>query len=119
MDSSLRARVIAEWRGAPEPFVRPDRTVAIREGVARLMTSLGLGERLREEEILAAWSEVVGDFIATHSRPFRLQAGVLQIQVLQPTMHYELDRVWKSRILEKLRQRFGTRAIREVRFRIG
>jgi predicted nucleic acid-binding Zn ribbon protein len=78
-----------------------------------------LGERLREEEVLGAWSDIVGDFIASHSKPFRLQAGVLQVQVLQSTMHYELDRVWKVKILEKLKQRFGPKAVREIRFRVG
>jgi len=119
MEPSLRARVLAEWRRAPEFPVRPDRTIAVGDGITRLMASLGLGERLREEEVLAAWSAIVGDFIATHSRPTKLQAGVLIVQVLQPTMHYELDRVWKTKILAKLKERFGSRAVKEIRFRVG
>ncbi len=119
MEPYLRARVIAEWRGAPEPAVRPDRMISVADGITKLMGSLGLGERLREEEVLGAWGEIVGEFIASHSRPFKLHAGVLQVQVLQSTMHYELDRVWKVKILEKLKQRFGPKAVREIRFRVG
>jgi len=48
-----------------------------------------------------------------------LKEGTLFVRVLQPTLHYELDRVWKPRLLQKLKQRFGTRTIREVRFRVG
>jgi len=119
MKPQLRAQVIAEWRGLPGPPARPDRLVSVAEVLGRLMTSLGLGERFREEEIFSAWKEIVGEFIASHSRPARLQDGVLYVQVLQPTMHYELDRVWKVKILGKLRARFGAKSVREIRFRIG
>lgn len=83
------------------------------------MQSLGLGERLREEEIKKAWRELVGDFLATHSSPSAIREGVLQVRVLQPTLHYELDRVWKPQLIQKLKQRFGPRVIRDIRFRIG
>jgi len=119
MDSRLKAQVIAEWRGMYEPRPRPDRLTTAADVVVRLMKSFGLTERLRQEEITAAWREIVGDFIAAHSEPARLQSGVLYIRVLQPTMHYELDRVWKARILKNLRARFGAKTVREIRFNIG
>jgi hypothetical protein len=43
----------------------------------------------------------------------------LYVHVLQPTVHFELDRVWKREILARLKKRFGSRVVREVRFRIG
>ncbi len=119
MKPALRARVIGEWRGLPEPFLKGERVMNAADGVVALMQSLGLGERLREEEVLRAWRDIVGDFIADHSQPSRLQSGTLFVQVLQPTMHYELDRVWKVKILEKLRLKFGPKTVREIRFRIG
>ena len=119
MKPRIRARVIAEWRGLPDPTPAPDRLISVSDGITRLMKSLGLGDRLREEEMLASWRSIVGDFIAGHSQPQKLVNGVLIVQVLQPTMHYELDRVWKTKILAKLKERFGARAVREIRFRIG
>jgi predicted nucleic acid-binding Zn ribbon protein len=74
---------------------------------------------LREEEIIAAWAEIVGDFFARHSRPVRLHQGVLVVNVLQPTVLYELDRQWKSVILAKLKTRFGGKLLKELRFRVG
>jgi hypothetical protein len=41
------------------------------------------------------------------------------VQVLQPALHFELERVNKATILRKLRQRFGSRVIRDLRFRLG
>jgi predicted nucleic acid-binding Zn ribbon protein len=83
------------------------------------MQKLGLEERLRESEIIAAWTSLVGEFIARHSCPMALTEGVLFVNVLQPTLHYELDRIHKMEILRKLKQKFGARVIRELRFRLG
>jgi predicted nucleic acid-binding Zn ribbon protein len=117
--AQIRARVIAEWRGLPEqPFSR-DTAKPVGELVGKLMGTLGLGERLRAEEVAKAWREIVGDFVATHSSPQRLDKGVLTVRVLQPTVHYELDRVFKPQLLAKLKTRFGAKAIRELKFRLG
>ena len=51
--------------------------------------------------------------------PIALRDGVLYVHVLQPALHYELDRVNKPEILRKLKQRYGDRAIRDLRFRLG
>jgi len=84
-----------------------------------VMQKLGLKERLQETEILAAWKSLVGEFIAAHSCPVALRDGVLYVHVLQPALHYELERVTKPEIVRKLKQRFGTRTIRDLRFRLG
>ena len=115
----LRARVIAEWRGMPNvPFVRHT-AQPVSEALAKVMAGLGLKDRLREDEVLKAWRDIVGEFIAGHSNPQRLKDGVLYVHVLQPTVHFELDRVWKPKILENMKARFGARTVREIRFRIG
>ena len=119
MDKHLRARVLTEWRGLPQKPPRPDRAVSAAECVQKLMQRLGLKERLQEAQVLQFWKEVVGDFIAEHSCPTRLKDGILYVQVVQPTVHYELDRSWKPEILKKLKKRFGAKTIRDVRFRVG
>jgi predicted nucleic acid-binding Zn ribbon protein len=80
---------------------------------------VGLRERLRETEVIDAWSKIVGDFIAAHSAPFALREGILYVRVLQPALHYELEQISKSEILRKLKQRFGGKTIRDIRFRAG
>ena len=115
----LRARALAEWRGLPETPFPTDAAKPIGESLAKVMKALGLGERLHQEEILAAWRDVVGEFFAKHSAPHRLSDGILYVNVLQPTVHFEMERVWKRDILAKLKKRFGGRVIREMRFRLG
>lgn len=119
MTPSQRARIFSEWRGYAEPHAKPDKQTCASDVIEKVMTALGLGARLRQEEVLGAWREIVGEFIASHASPQRLDRGVLIVQVLQPTMHYELDRVWKPKILEKYRERFGKKVIKEIKFRIG
>ncbi|HSU88620.1 MAG TPA: DUF721 domain-containing protein [Chthoniobacterales bacterium] len=119
MHRYLRKRVIEEWRGLPEPDDRADRTVSIRTILDELATKLKCESLLREEEIIGAWREIVGDFFARHSRPFKLNQGTLIVNVLQPTLFYELERNYKSIILAKLKKRFGSRTIKELRFRFG
>jgi len=119
MNPSLRAAVIAEWRGLPEPKSRPHHFRATAELVPVLMQRFGLKERLHESEVIEAWSNIVGDFIAAHSAPVALREGILIVRVLQPALHYELEQVSKIDILRKLKRRFGAKVIRDVRFRVG
>jgi len=119
MNPSLRTAVIAEWRGLPQRKLQPDRWQSPVELMPRLMHRLGLRERLRETEVIEAWSKIVGDFIAAHSTPVALREGILYVRVLQPALHYELEQISKSELLRKLKLRFGGKTIRDVRFRVG
>jgi hypothetical protein len=57
------------------------------------MQRIGFRERLRETEVIDAWSKIVGDFIAAHSTPVALREGILYVRVLQPALHYELEQI--------------------------
>src|SRR5213596_1131070 len=119
MSPSLRAAVIAEWRGLPEKKMRADRWQVPADLVPKLMQRLGLRERLHETEVIEAWSKIVGEVIAALSAPVSLREGVLYVRVLQPALHYEPERVSKIDILRTLKKRFGTKTIRDLRFRVG
>jgi predicted nucleic acid-binding Zn ribbon protein len=119
MKPSIRAAVLAEWRGVRERPLFEDRWLTAGELLPKLMQRLGLRERLQETEVIEAWAKIVGDFIAAHSTPVALREGVLYVRVLQPALHYELEQISKIDILRKLKQRFGSKTIRDVRFRVG
>jgi predicted nucleic acid-binding Zn ribbon protein len=119
MTPSLRAAVIQEWRGLPERPPSRDRWQPTSQLLPALMQKLGLKERLREAEVIDAWSKIVGEFIAAHSAPVALREGILYVRVLQPALHYELEQISKSEILRKLKRRFGGKTIRDLRFRVG
>ena len=119
MNAALRATALAEWRGLPEKKTRPDRWQAPGDLLPALMQKLGLKERLHEAEVIEAWAQVVGAFIAAHSAPVSLRDGVLYVRVLQPALHYQLEQISKTEIVRKLKQRFGGKVIRDIRFRVG
>ena len=119
VNASLRAAVIAEWRGLPNKVPHADKWQAPVDVLPKLMQQLGLKERLHENEVIEAWTQIVGDFIAAHSAPVSLREGVLCVRVLQPALHYQFEQISKPEILRKLKQRFGSKTIRQVRFRIG
>ena len=119
MNASLRAAVLAEWRGLPEKKIEPDRWHSPGEVLPKLMQQFGLRERLHETEVIEAWKQIVGDFIAAHSAPLSLREGVLFVRVLQPALHYQFETISKAEILKKLKKRFGGKTVRDVRFRIG
>lgn len=118
VNSRIKAKVIAEWRGLPEvPFIK-DTAKSMGPLVNALMKELGLGNRVTEEEIISAWHEIVGEFLSNHSTPSRLFEGILYVRVLQASMKFELETTWKREILEKLKKRFG-KSVRDVRFKMG
>src|SRR5436309_1279412 len=119
MNASLRAAAIAEWRGLPDKKARPDHWEATAELLPKLMQRLGLRERLHENEVIEAWAKIVGEFISAHSAPVALRERILYVRVLQPALHYELEQISKNEILRKLKQRFGGKVIRDIRFRVG
>ena len=113
--SFLRKRVLREWRGLSSETI-PDRQMIVADVLTKVVTKLGLHTRIKQEEIAATWNEMVGDFLAAHSEPQQLSHGILSVRVIQPTIRYELDRVWKKEVLQKLQARFGAKLIRDVRF---
>lgn len=115
MNPGIRRRALQEWRGLPgEP--RRDRSSPVRDILEKLLPKLGIESRIKEQDVRAAWEGIVGEFLAKHSQPERLVAGTLMIRVIQPSVRYELDRTWKPEILRKLREAFGERVIREIKF---
>jgi len=117
MKRSFRRFVLSEWRGLPQPEEEPDRCESLSDILKRILPKLGLKDRLDEQEIQDAWQEIVGDFLAAHAKPSGLKNGTLLIQVVQASVRYELETVWKAKILKRLQERFGAKKIREVRFR--
>ena len=108
-------RLLKEWRGF-DGDIRPDRTAPVSEILGKLLPQLGLDTRIKEADITAAWKGIVGDFIAQHSQPDRLVSGTLHIRVIQSSVRYELDRTWKPEIIRKLREQFGAKVIRDIKF---
>ena len=115
----IRSRVLTEWRGLYEPRKTERYEHHVNELVPGIVRRLGIQEQVSAEVIIDAWGEMVGEYLAANSRPLSLKNKVLTIGVLQSTLLYMLEQEFKTQIMEKIRARFGTRTVREIRFSIG
>lgn len=113
-----KRRILQEWRILP-PLRREREVKELAAEVGHVLEGFGLNEKFTENEVRNAWTGIVGDFIAQHTRPHSLLGGVLEVRVLQPSILYTLEREMKPRILSKLQAEFDRKSIREVKFRIG
>lgn len=73
---------------------------------------------MKLEEVLAAWREIVGDFLYQHSRPDSIQRGVLSVRVLQPTVNHVLT-MERPRILKRLQTILKNSGIKDIRLKHG
>ncbi|MEM9480661.1 MAG: DUF721 domain-containing protein [Verrucomicrobiota bacterium] len=111
-------RMLGLWRRC-DSKVMVDEPVAVSSVVGRVVGRLGLEDQLTEQELIAAWKEIVGDFLSEHSRPTAVRKRILEVSVLQSAVLFTLEREMKPVIAKKLRERFGEDRIRDIRFRVG
>lgn len=114
----LRHQLIADWRGMEDGPLNNSEVTDMAALVPQILKAWKLDERLRGDDVAAAWREMVGDFIARQTAPDGLKRGVLTIRVLQPAIHHTLM-MEKARLLAKLQERFGQGEVRDVKFRHG
>ncbi|WP_050029898.1 DUF721 domain-containing protein [Verrucomicrobium sp. BvORR034] len=114
----LRHDLITKWRGLEGEPLNELPTLDVGHLIPSLLKEWKLDEQLREDDVAAAWQEIVGEFISRHTAPDGIKRGVLTLRVLQPAIHHTLM-MEKGTLLRKLQERFGSGTIRDIRFRHG
>jgi predicted nucleic acid-binding Zn ribbon protein len=117
---SLRAQVIREW----QPFAAgndldSNAVTSLSKLVPGVMKGLGLEQRLQQSQAFSLWPQIVGSDIAAHAQPVSLRNGTLVIAVDHPVWLQELSRYHKTLLLQKIGERIGKSAVRNIVFRIG
>lgn len=92
---------------------------SIGDIIPKVISKMGLTQKLKEAEVVRDWAEIVGEMIAKHSLPVSLEKTYLTVNVDSSPWLNELHRFSKPLILQKLKQRLGEKAIKDIRFRIG
>jgi len=93
---------------------RPIRTV-----IDEVFSRPGLKELLSSGRILHLWNAVVGQDIARHTRPRSFQEGRLIVSVDSSVWLAQINRYFKTRILEKLNRELGKPMVKKLIFTIG
>lgn len=78
--------------------------------LGRLATETGVASGLKP-----LWSEVVGEAIARHTRPLRLDKGALHVQVTDASWKRELS-AREAELVSRLCHRLGEKAVQHLVF---
>ena len=119
MTPTLRTQVLREWQpyGQWEAPARP--ASALQQLVPGVMKRLGLEQRLLQSQIFHQWAAIVGAENARHAQPVSFKNSLLVVTVDNSAWLQELSRYHKPLLLQKIRERIGKAAIRDIVFRIG
>lgn len=71
------------------------------------------------DEILQAWSEILGPNFTNLTKATAVRDGVLTVKVKSSTLYSLLSRYEKPRLLERLQELFPEAKLRDIVFRIG
>jgi hypothetical protein len=119
---ALRDRVLREWQQLPtrEPCSEQVKPAAAMDAlVPSVMKGLGLEKRLQESQVFYLWEQIVGADVARHAQPVSLRNSILVVAVDHPIWLQELQRFHKALLLQKVQERVGKKAVRDIFFRIG
>ncbi|HEY1051425.1 MAG TPA: DUF721 domain-containing protein [Prosthecobacter sp.] len=114
----MRHRMMAAWRGVEDGPLMDLPTLSVADLAPKIVAQAGLANRVKLEDVLAAWEEIVGTFLFKLSRPDAIERGILTVRLIQPTAHHALS-LEKGKILKRLQARLPDAKIRDLRFRHG
>ena len=110
--------MLTQWRGLADGPLVDLPVKSVEDVLGKVMKAAGLGDRLMLDEVLAAWQQVAGEFIAKNTLPDGYTRGVLQVRCTQPSVHHALM-MEKTTLLRKLNEHLGQGKIKDVRIRHG
>lgn len=114
----MRHRLVAAWRGVADGPLMDLPTVSVADLAPKIVAKCGLANRVKLEDVLAAWEEIVGTFLFKLTRPDTIERGILTVRLMQPTAHHALS-LEKAKILKRLQTKLPDAKIRDIRFRHG
>jgi hypothetical protein len=113
-----RHSLISAWRGVEDGPLMDLPTLRVGDLATQIMAKAGMANRVKLEDILAAWQEIVGAFLFKLTRPDTFERGILTVRLMQPTAHHALMQE-KVKILKRLQEKLPDAKIKDVRFRHG
>lgn len=91
---------------------------ALGKVLEETLERMELKRALREKLALFVWEETVGPDLARHTRPARVQRGVMTVETSSPAWSQQLT-LLKPGLLEAINKRLGERLIKDLRFHSG
>ena len=86
----------------------------VRDILPEVMKGLGLDVKIREAQLIQQWREVVGETVASRSRPGTVRRGVLLVEAKNNAWMQEI-RFHQSEILKRIQEQFPELQIKGLR----
>ena len=86
----LRHHLLSAWRGVDNGPLIDLPTLKVGDLATQIMAKYGMANRVKLEDILAAWEEIVGSFLFKMTHPDAFERGVLTVRLIQPSAHHAL-----------------------------
>ncbi|MDT8325712.1 MAG: DUF721 domain-containing protein, partial [Bacteroidota bacterium] len=88
----------------------PWHTARLGSALQRALEQQGMSRRIREQEVLLRWEEIVGTAIANHAEPERLRNGVLWLHVTDAAWRHELH-LMRGGLVERINTAIGEQVV--------
>ncbi|MCK4546922.1 MAG: DUF721 domain-containing protein [Candidatus Eisenbacteria sp.] len=86
---------------------------SVGQVLERLFENRAWGRRIFEGKALAAWNDVVGGSLKTHTNPVRIKNGRMVVAVEDSIWKQEVS-LLRGEIIRKLNDRIGREAIQDI-----
>src|SRR6202165_1451892 len=107
----------ASWSARPCSGSRKGGSMrSIGEALPKALKSLGISRRTREAQALWLWPQLVGEHLPHETSALKLTGGTLWVSASSPALAHQLH-LERSILIERINERIGAPAVREIRFR--
>lgn len=83
--------------------------------IEKILKNYGIEKKVKENQVINIWDEIVGRKISSITKPMRVADGKLFVQVCNSSWRSELF-LLKPKILKKIQKEIGKGIIQEIIF---
>jgi len=91
----------------------------LKDALGGFLKESGLGVKLRNKDVYAAWEKVVGPEIAEKTRVVKYSRGTMTVEVAASGLYAELEKFYLRDMLESMQKEMGSRKVRKIKLRLG
>jgi hypothetical protein len=93
-------------------------TIEIGQVLDLLFRKLGYDKKIREQQAMFWWDEVVGEHVAAHAQPTQIDNGKMSVVVSDSIWLTELN-LLRIQYIAKINEKLGSMILKDIEFKIG
>lgn len=92
---------------------RDKKVMSLGSALQKIVEAYSLDNKLRENQVIANWAEIIGPVLAAVTAPIRVKDGILYLKVKNDVWRNELH-FQKDQILKAIEKHLEKRVIHEI-----